>query len=124
MDVNQLRNYVGSLKEMELRKSIRAVCPWCAYISTLDKFTKLKKDKTIQKLVKCPACFADMKVRTTEIFDRGPEAYSTWYWEQFYYNKMWDKLKYEEVKTVTKELGFINQFFKIQRQIKAEAKPA
>jgi len=120
MNAIQLRNYVKSQKELERRKSIRAVCPWCAYISTLDKFTGLNKDKTTRKILECPSCFVGMQVRTTTVFDRGPEAYSQWYWEQFYYNKeARSKLQYEKVKKVAKDLGFVNTFFKIQREIKS-----
>ena len=48
MTAEQIKNYGSSLKELENRKSIRAVCPFCLYVGTLDKFTVLRDNKKIQ----------------------------------------------------------------------------
>lgn len=120
MTADEIRNWGRSQRTIEKRKEKRAVCPFCLYISTLDKFTALNKNKTVAALLQCPRCGAGMREKTTKVFDKGPEHYSKWFWNKFYLSYKHDKerLIFDKVKPVVREFGFTNTFWSIQKQLK------
>jgi len=113
------RRYGRGLRELNKRKSIRAVCPWCGEIGTLNKFSTWNADWSLAKKVECPYCKQKMTVKTTTVFDRGSAEYSTWFWNQIYFSKAYERVDFNRVKALAKELGFDRQFWEIQREIKA-----
>jgi len=126
MTAEQIKNYGSSLKELENRKSIRAVCPFCLYVGTLDKFTVLRDNKKIQVNLECPECGAGMKEKTTKIFDKGPVEYSIWFWTKFYlsFEKEKKKFVFDSVKKVVRRNGFSTLFWDIQKQLKSKYRSA
>jgi len=114
-----LKRLVASKKELKRRARIRAVCPFCAHISTLDKFTFLTKELKIARRVRCPRCKVEMTIKTTQIFDRGPLAYSEWYWNGLLkWHSHKKKVDHENVKKVVRELGFSKIFWDVYRTIR------
>jgi hypothetical protein len=112
------KNYVESLGEIKSIENERAVCPFCLYESTLDKFAQLTSDNKIAKTYQCPVCGQEMKLPTLYIFDKGPEAYSEWFWSQIYEWRGRDRMSFDAVKATMKSLGCSDVFWDMQKKVK------
>lgn len=122
MTAEQIKNWGKAQIEIEKRKHVRAVCPFCLYVGTLDKFTTFNKDKKIAIMLECPECGAGMREKTTKVFDKGPMEYSKWFWSKFYlsFKHEKEKLIFESVKRVVREFGFTHIFWNVQKALKAK----
>lgn len=115
----QLKRHNRYIREIERRRRIRAVCPWCTHTTTLDKFTKQTASHDTAKNVECPRCYQGMTVKTTRIFDEyGPDGYSRWFWEQIFKWKGYEKMDFDHVKSTVKRLGFNQTFWDIYWEFK------
>lgn len=102
-----------SLKAFDKMGKKRAVCPYCTYIGTMDKFAILGKTYMLSARFTCPSCNQTMLKRTLSVFDRGPEEYSKWFWESFSIDKKMhrNRFRFEAIKKTIRELGFGDVFW-------------
>ena len=113
-----LRQYVEALKELKTYESERAVCPFCLYESTLDKFVQFTSDNKIAKTFKCKVCGQEMKYSTLQIFDLGAEAYSEWLWTSIYQFHGRDRFSFDIIKKILRHMGYADIFWDIQKKVK------
>jgi|SaaInl7_200m_RNA_FD_contig_71_257888_length_3413_multi_5_in_0_out_0_2 hypothetical protein len=106
--------------ELRLREVIRAVCPWCLHISTLDKFTNVGQLFKIMKMFQCPECGQRMKdEKTLKIVDIGAEHYSDWFWSQIYSYKGYKRANWDLISARVREMDFATIFWNVQKKMKA-----
>lgn len=105
--------------ELAEMANYRAVCPWCLFVSTRDRFADLNADGSIAKLLRCPECGQQMKVQTSLRVDGGPEAYSIWFWEQVVSFKNRDRVSWDKLKARVREMGFEYEFWNAYRKVKS-----
>ena len=123
MDSEMLKKSYEARRELKRRRSIRAVCPYCLHISTLDKFSRIAKSGELMKKLQCPRCGAEMRLKTAFLFDRlGPKEYSEWFWEQVLTWGHKRRFDVDNVKAVIKELGFSYVFWEAYREVKGTVK--
>ena len=112
------KNYVASLEELKDASTQRAVCPFCIYESTLDKFIQFTSDNRIAKLFKCPVCGQEMRYQTLYVYDLGAEAYSEWVWTQIYMEKDRDRFEFDAIKRIMRQNGCATVFWDMQKRVK------
>lgn len=114
-------NQATTLQKIEKMKSIRASCPYCCYITTMEKFAKIDNDYKIEKNYKCPRCGAMMLEKTLFIMDKGPLSYSRWFWNTWYADKHYRKrFRMDLVKESVKEWSFDDVFWDVWREVKGK----
>ena len=113
------RRYGAAMAEIDRRRQLRAVCPWCLYIGTLDQFTKLTKAKEVSKNIECPKCNAGMEAKTAFIVDElGPEGYSRWFWDQIFSWHGFKKAQWDDIKAAAKAMGFLSTWWNVYHEFK------
>lgn len=115
----ELRRKTHAKEEIDSMASTRAVCPYCLYQSTLNKFMTITLDFKVSKILTCPVCDQKFKQGATQIYDKGPIEYSKWFWDQIYFFDGRDKVKFDTVKQVARDEGFSTIFWNIQKEVKA-----
>jgi hypothetical protein len=106
--------------ELNRRKNIRVVCPWCLNATTADKFTQINyRTYKPYKTFVCSECGQRMKESTAFIVDKlGPEGYSEWLWENVFSFKAYEKVKWEILKERVRDMGFEDVFWETWRTMK------
>ena len=123
MDSEMLKKSYEARRELKRRRQVRAVCPYCLHISTLDKFSRIAKSGELMKKLQCPRCGAEMRLETAFLFDRlGPEEYAHWFWDQVLTWGHKRRFDMDNVKKVIKELGFSDIFWQVYREVKGTVK--
>jgi hypothetical protein len=111
-------HYVESLKEIKGYETERAVCPFCLYESTLDKFAQFTSDNKVAKTFKCKVCGQEMRYATLQIYDQGAEQYADWFWTQMYYFHGRDRFRFDTVKNIMRKTGCGDIFWDAQKRVK------
>lgn len=123
LTASQRRKLAKAMDEIDRRKSIRAVCPWCLLISTLDKFTKYNNKYQILKTVTCPDCGANLRLKTTKIFDtpRDQYAWPRWLWDQVFSWHGYEKVKWDKIRERMKPYPELTQiYWEVYRNYKSK----
>ena len=111
-------NYVESLSKIKAIENERAVCPFCLFESTLDRFIQFTSDNKLAKTFKCKVCNQEMRYETLQKFDQGAEAYSEWLWTQIYFFHGRDRFQFDTIKAVMRQSGYGDQFWDAQKRVK------
>lgn len=116
----ELKREAELQKELEALSRMRAVCPWCLYVGTFDKFAELnEKTMSLYKLYRCPDCGQRMKEKTLRYVDElGAEDWCEWFWDQIFSYKQYERVSWEKLKGRLPFFGMTQIFWAVWRERK------